>query len=142
MRIPELLNDDLYVGCLQSLGRDLSPTLVKAARKVGFYLEQVNIPIFRLDVEGKYQPIGLFATGHIVTEGGKKTLYVQPQTLISHAEELLVILQITPGNAYEAKRLTEYCVLQSMVHLTLQATDSLDDDSREKVFDQFTKDNY
>ncbi len=142
MRIPELFNDELNIGFFQSMGKDLPDRLIMVAGKIGIDLKQENVPMFRLDVDGKYPPIEMLVTGHIVTVESQKVLYVQPQDLAAHAEELLDRLQITPHNAYEAKRLSEYCVLQAMVHLTLQTTSGLDDASREKILDQFTKDNY
>lgn len=54
---------------------------------------------------------------------------------------MLVALQL-PAVMQESERVFEYCILQSMVHLALQATTGLDDDSREKIFDQFTKDKF
>lgn len=142
MAIRERLSDELFIGALQSLGKSLPQTLAKSIEVSGVKVEPQLITAFRLDTDGEYPQIGPFATGHVTNYKGKRTLFVTPDNLAVHAEELQQILAIKPEDDWQRERLETYCLMQSMVDLTLQAIPNLREEDKEKVRTVFTERNF
>ena len=142
MSISERLNDGVFVERLQSLDKDIAKYLYQAVRRAGIEIEQDQIPIFRIDVNGEYPVEGPFAAENVVTVDGQSTLYISPSLLADHAENVRGLLGIIPDDERQEMKLEVYCLMQSMVDLTLQAIPGLTEDDRDKVIKAFTEKNF
>lgn len=142
MSIQERIADPLFLGQLNSLGGDLPQTLLQAFRACNLEIDPSHIPSFRFDTENTFQQFGHFATGHLVPGIKRKTLFVKPGVLAQHAEELQKLLNINPKSKYELRRLEEYCLMQSIVHLVLQAIVDFGENDKKAVHDKFTDMNF
>lgn len=142
MSIQERIADPFFFGQLSSLGGDLPEALLRAFEARDLIIEPSHIPAFQFDTEHKFRQIGRLATGHLVPGTKRKTLYVKPEILAQHAEELRTLLNINPKSEYEQRRLEEYCLMQSIVHLVLQAIVDFGEKDKKAVHDKFTDMNF
>ena len=146
MSIQERMTDPLLLGQLNSLGADLPQALLKAFISCDLEIDPSHIPMFRFDTENMFQQVGHFATSHLVPGNKRKTLYVKPEILAQHAEELHALiksgLKILPKNESEERLFEEYCLMQSILHLVLQAVVDFGEKDKKAVQDKFTDMNF
>ena len=146
MSIQERMSDPLLLGQLNSLGGDLPQALLKAFQACNLVIDSSHIPAFRFETENIFMQIGHFATGHLLPGKNRKVLYVRPDVLAQHADELRVSLEsrlkILPKNDAEQRRFEQYCLMQSMVHLVLQVVVDFNEADKKIVHDKFTDMNF
>jgi len=140
------MSDPLLLGQLNSLGADLPRVLLKAFIACNLDINPSHIPAFRFETDNIFTQIGHFAIGHLLPGNQRKTLYVKPEILFQHADELRALLEPKlprlPNKDSEQKRFENYCLQQSMIHLVLQVIVDFNETDKKIVHDKFTEMNF
>ncbi len=132
--------DIIFVASLNSLGRDLPQYLFKTLQTLEIEIPIEQIPQF-IVVEEINRPIWAHESTAIgemrYTADLHPVFCVTWETLVQHAQNLQQLLTVPAESVYLRLRLEDYCLKVSMVHLLMQALPNLDEDTRQKVVDQF-----
>jgi hypothetical protein len=141
MKVETLFRDELWVAQMNSLGKkNLPSALATAAQSVGVGIPQEEIPQFKIDQSPGLLSLGRLALGiKSKDKVGHPVLNVAVPTIVAHAEEFLGKINVETHDRTEERRLAEYAVIQSMVHMVLQSIPNLDGISASSIQDEFTR---
>ena len=137
------IKETLFLDRLQSVfdiyGQKLPKCLETAASELGIQLSESDFPQVHIDFDQKYPPPGPLATSVIENHKEGKTLFINPDTLVACAQDIMDSFSFQANNPAEQTKLEEYCLIQAMVFIELQASsNNLSIEEIEKIQDEYT----